>query len=180
MPRAASRRHSALAVLASLAVAACTTASCSNQAGGESRSVTGVYSAGGASVRLAFPAQPTKITNPASFQPIFPKHTVVIAWALGNMSALKVHSYELAIVEFAPGTPKSFITKEMTTYGGAASTTKYGSEALDEINFIPPDRYSGIVSFPIGRDLVIAVGYDAARAEVANFLSSLALLSPKV
>ncbi len=159
-----------------LLIAACGLAGCSSAKAGWS---SANYSFGATTLRIAIPGTPAQVTNPVSFRGLFPSHTSVVEWSYGDMSVPKAPSYELVVVTFKPGTSNATIMSDLASYAPDINTKLYGSNAVDEINFIPPSDYSGIVAFAVRDALVLAVGYDTVRADVARFLSSLKLISPK-
>jgi hypothetical protein len=142
---------------------------------------SGDYRVGNTTVRAAFPGTPTVQTNPVSLTAVFPAGTKLSAWSIGNVGALKVHSYELVLATFPEGSTTSTIDTFLSGYAGKPNTTRYGKPAVHTVSAIPLStgtRYSGIAAFSVGRLLVIAVGYDDAPAPVARWLGSVQLVSP--
>lgn len=172
-------RRRLAAVVATLAMtAAVASAACSSTASAPTNETASEYTANGGTVSLAFPVKPSMVTDPVSFRGLFPQHSKATAWIFGDLNILKVHSYELALISFKPGTSATEITKELTSYAGPPTTTLYGRPALDEVNAIE-GNFSGIVAFSVRETLVIAVGYDSQKTEIQRFLRSLKLVSPK-
>lgn len=175
---------------AALGLAACLgLTSCSSNASstttttrvGPSRPATAaVYRSGSIAVEAAFPGTPRRQANPAPFALLLPAGSSSVAWSIGDLGALAVHSYELVIATFPPKTPLRIIDDFLTHYGGAPNTTRYGRPALHRLDSIPLSggtRYSGITAFSLGTVLVIAVGFDSATDEVSAFTASVRLVS---
>jgi len=141
-----------------------------------------VFRAGHVAVRISFPGSPSEQPDPASLVGIFPSGTSVTAWNVGNVGALEVNSFELAITLLPAGVPGAQVDAVMARYFGKPDTTLFGHPALREISTIPNDGttdYSGIVAVRIGGIAVVAVAYGTTRTEITAFLDSLQLISPK-
>lgn len=139
-----------------------------------------VYRAGKLAVTAAFSGHPLAQTSPTTLALLLPPHSKVTAWNVGDVGALVVHSYELVLATFPPGSTLATIDTFLRSYAGQPNTTLYGRPALRKLTTIPLStgtRYSGITAFSVGRALVIAVGYDDVQAEVAAFLASVRLVS---
>jgi hypothetical protein len=144
-----------------------------------SRSAT--YSFGGVTVRAAFPGTPQKTSDPLTLAALMPSHTSVTTWSIGDVGRLQVHSYELVMARFPVTATTATIDKFLSGYAGAPNLTLYGNPALHKVSTIPLSsgvRYSGITAFTSGRVLVMAVGFDAAKASVGKWLASVVLVSP--
>ncbi|MGD0084356.1 MAG: hypothetical protein ABSD78_14345 [Acidimicrobiales bacterium] len=141
-----------------------------------------VFRAGRVAVRISFPGSPTEQADPPSLVGIFPSGTSVTAWSVGNVGALELNSFELAIALLPASASGAEIDALMAKYFGQPNTALYGQPALHEISAIPVSgttHYSGITAFRIGGVAVIAVGYGANRGVAAAFLASLQLISPE-
>jgi len=181
-------RRPVAGIAASLALVACvgSLAGCSGGHGSKTTTSTGapkpgVYRVGTTAVRIAFPGSPKLQSDPAPLVAVLPKHATVTTWNVGDVGALKVHSYELVIATFPAGSTTTAIDDFLSRYAGTPNSTMFGSPALHEISTIPfatGTRYSGITAFNVGRVLVEAVGFDSVRADVVGFLGSLQLVSP--
>lgn len=140
-----------------------------------------VYRVGTTAIRIAFPGSADIERDPPALEALLPKHAIVTTWSVGDVGALKVHSYELVIATFPSGSPANAIDEFLSRYAGKPNSTMFGAPALREISTIPfstGTRYSGITAFSAGRVLVEAVGFDSVRADVVAFLASLQLVSP--
>ena len=140
-----------------------------------------VYRTGDVAVRAAFPGTPVVETDPPTLMALLPARTSVTSWSVGDVGALQVHSYELVMATFPPGSPAVAIDTFLAGYAGKPNSRFEGRPALRELSTIPfssGNRYSGIVAFSLGRVLVIAVAYDDVRASVERWLDSLQLVSP--
>lgn len=140
-----------------------------------------VYRFGTVAVAAAFPGSPAMGSNPATLTALLPPHSSVIAWSVGDVGALLVHSYELVLARFPPGSTAGRIDAFLTSYGGRPNTRRYGRPALRKLSTIPLSsgtRYSGISAFSVGRVLVMAVAYDDVQAAVASWLDSVRLVTP--
>jgi hypothetical protein len=141
-----------------------------------------VYRIGSTAVSIAFPGSPGIERDPPALAAILPAHTSVTTWDIGDVGALRDHSYELVMATFPPGSATTSIDRFLAGYASAPNTTMFGSPALHEVSTIPfstGTRYSGITAFNIGRVLVMAVDFDSVKADVVRFLSSLQLVSPR-
>ncbi|MGO8875678.1 MAG: hypothetical protein ACLQNG_07925 [Acidimicrobiales bacterium] len=139
-----------------------------------------VYRSGKLAVTAAVPGHRLAETSPATLALLLPPHSKVVAWSVGDVGALVVHSYELVLATFPPGSTLATIDTFLRSYAGTPNTTRYGRPALRKLTPIPLStgtRYSGITAFSVGRALVIAVGYDDVQATVAAFLASVRLVS---
>jgi hypothetical protein len=146
-----------------------------------SPSRTATYQLGGVTVRAAFPGTPLKTSDPLTLAALMPPRTSVTTWSIGDVGRLQVHSYELVLARFPATATTATIDKFLTGYAGAPNLTLYGNPALHKVSTIPLSggvRYSGITAFTSGRVLVMAVGFDAAKASVADWLASVVLVSP--
>jgi hypothetical protein len=131
------------------------------------------YSAFGLTVAAAFPGNPTHVPNPPALQGLFPGHTGVTSWSLGDLGSYKVGSYELAFVEYANGFPASSITSQLEGYdGGLANTTMYGRPALKEVSPTKNGRWGGSLAFSKGNVLVLALGYDSLKVPISHYIGS--------
>ena len=140
-----------------------------------------VYRAGNVAVRVAFSGTPAVQADPPTLMALLPAHARVTSWSVGDVGALQVHSYELVMAMFPPGTTTGTIDAFLAGYAGKPNTVLYGRPGLQELSTIPfssGDRYSGIMAFSVGRVLVMAVGYDDVRSNVRSWLDSLRLVSP--
>ncbi|MGA2209592.1 MAG: hypothetical protein ABSH30_08155 [Acidimicrobiales bacterium] len=174
----------ALSVVAGMAFG-CTLAGCSGHPVATttttvpSRSAT--YSFGGVTVRAAFPGTPLKTSDPLTLAALMPPHTSVTTWTIGDVGRLQVHSYELVMARFPVTATTASIDRFLTGYAGTPNLTRYGNPALQKFSTIPLSggtRYSGITAFTSGRVLVMAVGFDATKASVTDWLASVVLVSP--
>jgi hypothetical protein len=139
-----------------------------------------VYRMGTVAVSAAFSGTPVAESEPPTLAALLPPHSTVTAWSVGNLGAFVVHSYELVLATFPPGSTLATIDTFLRSYAGTPNTTRYGRPALRKLTPIPLStgtRYSGITAFSVGRALVIAVGYDDVQATVAAFLASVRLVS---
>ncbi len=185
-PRPPGRRAAGFVVTGCLALAACSSApaSTATTTTTATRPTTpahpAVYRFGGVSVKAAFPGQPLRLAHPENFALLLPPGSSSVAWNIGDLGTLAVHSYELVIAAFPPKTPLRIIDDFLSHYGGTPNTTRYGRPALRQLNTVPLSggvRYSGIAAFSVGTVLVMAVGLDTVAAEVSAFTSSVGLAS---
>lgn len=189
-------RAAGLATSACVLASACFLASCSSGAPRASTTIAPatsttlseltvpghprLYRAEGVAVVAAFPGTPVRVADPATFAVVLPSGSRSVAWSIGDLGTLTVHSYELVIAAFPPGTSLGIIDDFLTHYGGKPDTTRYGRPGLHRLDTVPlsgATRYSGITAFSVGRVLVIAVGLDAGRAEVSAFTASVRLVA---
>jgi hypothetical protein len=139
-----------------------------------------VYRMGAIAVSAAFSGTPAVQTDPPTLAALLPPHSMVTAWSVGDLGALVVHSYELVLATFPPGSTTTTIDRFLTGYAGRPNTTVYGEPGVRKLSTIPLSsgtRYSGIVAFSVGRVLVMAVGYDDVQSEVTAWLHSVHLVS---
>ena len=139
-----------------------------------------VYRMGTVAVSAAFSGTPVAESEPPTLAALLPPHSTVTAWSVGNLGAFVVHSYELVLATFPPGSTTTTIDRFLTGYAGRPNTTLYGNPGVRKLSTIPfasGDRYSGIVAFSVGRVLVMAVGYDDVQSEVSAWIASVHLVS---
>jgi hypothetical protein len=135
---------------------------------------------GAVAVRISFPGIPVMQVNPPTLTALLPAGTKATSWSVGDLGALQVHSYELVMATFPPGSTVADLDRFLAHYDGTPNTTLYGRPALRKLSTIPSSNgndFSGITAFSVGRVLVIAVGYDDVQANVKIWLDSLELVS---
>jgi hypothetical protein len=143
---------------------------------------------GAVAVRISFPGTPVMQVNPPTLTALLPAGTKATSWSVGDLGALQVHSYELVMATFPPGSTVADLDRFLAHYDGTPNTTLYGRPALRKLSTIPSsgpssspssngNDFSGITAFSVGRVLVIAVGYDDVQANVKIWLDSLKLVS---
>jgi hypothetical protein len=135
---------------------------------------------GAVAVRISFPGTPVMQVNPPTLTALLPAGTKATSWSVGDLGALQVHSYELVMATFPPGSTVADLDRFLAHYDGTPNTTLYGRPALRKLSTIPSSNgndFSGITAFSAGRVLVIAVGYDDVQANVKIWLDSLKLVS---